>query len=25
VTTDIFFGGRQGNRMFERVMDEAAF
>ena len=25
VTTDIFFGGRQGNRMFERVMDEATF
>ena len=25
VTTDIFFGGRQGNRLFERVMDEAAF
>jgi isopentenyl diphosphate isomerase/L-lactate dehydrogenase-like FMN-dependent dehydrogenase len=25
VTTDIFFGGRQGNRLYERVMDEAAF
>jgi lactate 2-monooxygenase len=24
ITTDIFFGGRQGNRMFDRVMDEAA-
>jgi (S)-mandelate dehydrogenase len=25
ITTDIFFGGRQGNRLYERVMDEAAF
>ena len=23
VTTDIFFGGRQGNRLYERVMDTA--